>query len=52
MAPKQIKQLFKVLHRQLREQEFAIYGKSLCHTHIVVSKKLYSRKAKHKEMYI
>lgn len=34
-----------------RKAEIDMYGKTICHAHVVRSKKVYTRKSKHKEFY-
>ena len=41
----------KAVRRMAREQEIKLYGKPIRWSHIVVSKKAYSRKHKHKQQY-
>lgn len=44
----QTKQILAALHRVQREEELAQHGKSICYSQIVKSKKIYTRKTKHK----
>lgn len=41
--------IIKAMRRQRREEEIAAFGKPLKHTNVVRSKKLYTRKLKHKK---
>ena len=41
----------KTVRRMAREQEIKLYGKTIRWSHIVVSKKVYSRKRKHAKQY-
>ena len=41
----------KAVRRMAREQEIKLYGKPIRWSHIVVSKKVYSRKRKHNKHY-
>jgi len=44
-----IKSVIKAMRKQRREEELATYGKPISFVRVVKSKKLYSRKAKHKK---
>lgn len=46
-----IKSIIKAMRRQRREEEIAQYGKPISFTRVVKSKKIYSRKAKHRNRY-
>jgi hypothetical protein len=41
----------KQARKLAREQEIALYGKTICHYNITKNKKKYTRKDKHKNMY-
>ncbi len=41
----------KQARKLAREQEIALYGKTICHNMIVKSKKTYTRKNKHKKQF-
>lgn len=40
--------ILKAARKECREQEIALYGKSICHSNIYKNKKKYTRKNKHK----
>jgi hypothetical protein len=41
----------KQARKLARDQEIALYGKTICHYNITKNKKKYTRKDKHKNMY-
>lgn len=41
----------KQARKLAREQEIALYGKTICHYNITKNKKKYTRKDKHKNRY-
>ena len=43
-----IKEILKAVKTKQRQEEIDTYGKTICHSNVVKSKKAYSRKAKHK----
>ena len=51
MANKSEIEALKTVRRMAREQEVNLYGKTIRWSHIVVSKKVYSRKRKHAKQY-
>jgi hypothetical protein len=51
MANKTEIEALKAVRRMAREQEIKLYGKPIRWSHIVVSKKVYSRKRKHNKQY-
>ena len=51
MANKSEIEALKAVRRMAREQEIKLYGKSIRLSHIVVSKKVYSRKRKHAKQF-
>lgn len=44
--------ILKTIHRDSRNEEIALYGKTLNHNSVVANKKAYTRKVKHKEKYL
>ncbi|MBQ7388969.1 MAG: hypothetical protein IJW01_06360 [Paludibacteraceae bacterium] len=48
MNNKEIKNILKAVKRDNRNYEIEHFGKTLCHTRVQKSKKLYTRKCKHK----
>lgn len=40
--------ILKAARKESREQEIALYGKSICHSNVYRNKKKYTRKNKHK----
>ena len=43
--------LLKTVHRIDREAEIAAFGKIINHNNVVISKKVYTRKSKHKIVF-
>jgi len=41
--------ILKTIHRDARNEEIALYGKTLNHNSVTINKKAYTRKSKHKE---
>jgi len=41
----------KAARKAAREQEIALYGKTLCYCKVERNQKAYTRKQKHKELY-
>ena len=46
----QIKDILKAVKAKQRQDEIDTYGKPISHSHVVRSKKVYSRKRKHRNM--
>ena len=51
LTNKDIKSVIKAMRKQRREEELATYGKPISFVRVVKSKKVYTRKTKHKTQY-
>lgn len=44
----QVRDIIKAVRAKQRQEEIDAFGKPICHSNVVKSKKVYSRKRKHK----